>query len=84
MAKRILIWAYYTDLNQSQQALECFKNACVNGDFDNEIGFNAYGVVSLSIGKYDDAIIAFKKLLEVAPQSYDGAVAYGYRLLHGG
>ncbi len=67
----------YLDLNKPQEAWENFKNACMKGDFDTEVGFNAYGVVSLMLNKHDDAITAFKRLLEVAPNSYDGSVQLG-------
>jgi len=63
----------YLEQNKNEQAWECFKNACMKGDFDNEIGFSTYGKVSMAIKKFDDAIFAYKKTLELNPAFPDAA-----------
>jgi tetratricopeptide (TPR) repeat protein len=37
------------------------------GDLDNDGGFAAFGKVSFALKKYDDAIFAYKKALELNP-----------------
>lgn len=54
-----------------EKAFECFKAACTKGDLDNESGFTIYANISLSLKKYDDAIFAFTKLLEIKPGAMD-------------
>ena len=47
-----------------EKSWECFKKACTECDFDNvPYGFFTYGKVSTRLGKYDDAIFAYKKAL---------------------
>lgn len=54
-------------LNKKEEAFECFKNACLRADLDNEVGFKVYAQVSMSLKKYSDAITAYSKLLEFNP-----------------
>ncbi|MCL4229848.1 tetratricopeptide repeat protein [Candidatus Dependentiae bacterium] len=61
----------YTQKNEPEKAWECFKNACIKGDFDNEHGFATYGRASLELKKFDDAIFAFEKTLKLNP-NYPG------------
>ncbi|MCL4360817.1 tetratricopeptide repeat protein [Candidatus Dependentiae bacterium] len=48
-------------------AYEAFRKCCLEADFDNEQGFLAYGIICKELKKFDDAIIAFRKLLEIKP-----------------
>jgi len=48
-------------------AWQCYKKACMEADFDTEPGFCVYAQASLALKKYDDAIIGFKKVLELNP-----------------
>lgn len=59
----------YSLRGDNQKAWECYKKACLHGDFDTEIGFTVYAQASLALQKYDDAIIGYKKVLELAPQN---------------
>lgn len=61
----------YTQKKEPEKAWECFKNACLKGDFDNEHGFATYGRASLELKKFDDAIFAFEKTLKINP-NYPG------------
>jgi tetratricopeptide (TPR) repeat protein len=49
---------------EPEKAWECFRNCCMKGDFDNAMGFETWGKVSLRVQKYDDAIFAYKKVIE--------------------
>ncbi len=53
------------------KAWECFKNACIKGDLDNEFGFEMYARSSLSLHKYDDAIYGYQRLLELVPDNIE-------------
>lgn len=57
--------------DNKEKAWECFKNCCTKADLDNEFGFNAYARVSFALKKYDDAIFAYKKLLEFNQNNRD-------------
>lgn len=54
-----------------EQAWECFKKCCMEGDYDVERGFFQYGKISLELHKYDEALIAFKKILQINPYHID-------------
>jgi tetratricopeptide (TPR) repeat protein len=57
----------HLELNEQEKAWECFKKCCTEADLDNEMGFSAFGKCSLQLSKYDDAIFAFNKILEMNP-----------------
>jgi tetratricopeptide (TPR) repeat protein len=67
----------YLFMNKPLQAWECFKNACTQADFDNEKGFGAYGWISFALNKYDEALAAYQKALELNPKSADYASKLG-------
>jgi len=54
---------------EKEKAWECFKNACTKADFDIEFGFSIYGQTSMELKKYDDAIFAYKKMLQFQPDN---------------
>lgn len=57
----------YLENGKKEQAYESFKQCCTKADFDTEIGFNAYGSVCVQLGKYDEAIHAYKSALACKP-----------------
>lgn len=57
----------YLDLGKNDLALEAARNCCTKGDMDNETGFNLYSAVSFRVQKFDEAIIANLKLMEINP-----------------
>lgn len=61
----------YMETEQPELAWQNFKDACTKADLDNETGFAAYAQSSLYLKKYDDAIIACKKVLEFNPANTD-------------
>jgi len=61
----------YLEQGDKQKAFEAFKNSCTKADFDNEIGFGAYGAVAMQLGKHDEAITAYSKALECKPGIYE-------------
>lgn len=61
----------YLDEQEVEKAWECFRKCCLEADLDNEIGFNAYGRVSVMLKKYDEAIFAYKKVIEMTPNDHE-------------
>ncbi len=59
----------YMETEELEKAWECFKNACTLADLDNEGGFIGYAQSSLYLKKYDDAIFACQKILEINPHN---------------
>lgn len=60
----------YNELGNKQKTWQCFKKCCTQADFDtNAASFNMYGLTSMLLEKYDDAIFAYKKSLELDPTS---------------
>ncbi|MBT4855511.1 tetratricopeptide repeat protein [bacterium] len=57
-------------LDEPEEAWQCFKQCCTQADFDNvSQGYALYGDLSIKLHKYEDAILAFSKLLEVEPHA---------------
>lgn len=67
----------YLERKENEKAWECFKNCCTKADLDTDIGFATYGKISLVLQKYDDAIIGFRKTLEISPDYPDAAFNLG-------
>lgn len=59
----------YMEQGDNEKAFEAFKSACTKADFDNNAGFSVYANMSLTLQKYEDAIIGFSKLVELEPNS---------------
>lgn len=57
----------YAERGDQEKAWQCFKDSCTKADLDTDIGYATYGRVSLSIGKFDDAIFGLTKALEIDP-----------------
>lgn len=64
----------YLQRNENERAWECFKNCCTKGDLDDAFGFGMYAKVSVMVQKYDDAIFAYKKVLEFNPGDTESEV----------
>lgn len=64
----------YFEQGQTEQAFEAFKAACTIADLDNASGFTVYANIAMNLQKYDDAIFAYSKLLELQPNSLDCAL----------
>ncbi len=62
----------YIEKGEQEKGWECFKKCCTQADLDNQLGFGMFAKVSLSLKKYDDAIFAYKKVLELSPNTPDG------------
>lgn len=58
----------------TQEAYNCFKQCCTKADLDNEIGFAAYGKLALMNEKFDEALFAYRKLLELDPRNQEGMI----------
>lgn len=61
----------YLERGEQEKAWQFFKDACTKADLDTDIGFATFGKMSLALKKYDDAIIGYKKALEINPQYPD-------------
>lgn len=61
----------YVEQGKKELAWQHFKDACFKGDLDNDMGFSAYGKMSLMLGKYEEAIFAYNKALECNPLDPD-------------
>jgi tetratricopeptide (TPR) repeat protein len=61
----------YMEQNEPEKACEAFRKACMEADLDNEVGFSTYAHCCLHLKKYDEAIFAFKKLLEYNPNNHE-------------
>jgi len=58
--------------NDVQTAFQFIKKSCMEGDFDTEMGFAHYGKLSLMTERYDEARVAYTKLLQLDPQNIEG------------
>ncbi len=59
----------YYAMGKKDEAWQCFKTACLKADFDTVDSFNFYGGISLELKKFDDALLGYKKMLELSPQN---------------
>lgn len=64
----------YVEKGQPEKAHQAFKDACTKADLDNASGYSVYGQMSMNLHKYQDAIFAYSKLLELQPTSIDTAL----------
>lgn len=61
----------YIETGHKDKAWECYKNCCTRADFDNEVGFRAYGLMSLMLHKFEDAAFAYEQLMLLNPRDTD-------------
>ena len=67
----------YLEQGLQEKAWEHFKKCCTQADLDNDLGFNAYGQASIMVKKYDEAIIAYRKALEINPRNGESMFGLG-------
>ena len=67
----------YLETQQLEKAWECFRDACTKGDLDNALGFSTFAKISLSMQKYQDAIFAYKRTLELEPGDHESLFNLG-------
>lgn len=64
----------YLAKDDLETAWQYFKKACTEADLDHDLNiFQLYATTSIYLKKYDDAIFACKKFIELAPQGSDDA-----------
>lgn len=51
----------------NESACEYLKCACTKADLDTDVGFATWGQLAMQVKKYDDAIFAYTKLMEINP-----------------
>lgn len=61
----------FWDQGQYEKAYRSFKKCCLEADFDNEAGYQAYALAAMKLGKYEEAIEIFDKTLSFNPYSPD-------------
>jgi len=61
----------HLERGDQEKAWQCFKDSCTKADLDTDIGFATFAKVSLGLKKYDEAIFAYKKVLEINPNYPD-------------
>lgn len=57
----------YFDQENFEESYIHFKNACLNADLDNEIGFAGFAKASMALHRFEDAIFACKKIIALQP-----------------
>lgn len=57
----------HMERGDQEKAWQCFKDSCTKADLDTDIGFATFAKVSLGLKKFDEAIFAYKKCLEINP-----------------
>lgn len=62
----------YLERGEIEKAWHCFKTCCTKADFDVDHGFATYAQASFNLKKYDEAIAAYEKTLQLNPR-YPGA-----------
>lgn len=72
----------YTAEGDHTTAWEYYKKCCMQGDLDNEAGFNLYAQTSFTLKKFDDAIHGYKKVLELNPNNYVALFRLGNAYYH--
>lgn len=60
-----------------EKAWENFKKCCTQADLDTDLGFSAYGQASVLVKKYDEAIVAYRKALEINPRNNESMFGLG-------
>ena len=67
----------HLELGEKEIAWQYLKKCCTEADLDNELGFNSFGKCSMSLEKYDDALFAFNKMLELNPNNLEAIFNMG-------
>ncbi len=70
----------YYNQGKHEQAWESFRKCCIEADLDNEVGFCAFGKISMVQKKFKDAIMAYERVLGFNPHNeealFNSANAY--------
>lgn len=61
----------HATLGNQKESLEYFKKACTIADLDNQMGFKMYAQAAVYQKEYDQAIWAFQKAIECAPDDQE-------------
>lgn len=61
----------YEAIDKKEQAWECYRTACFKADFDSIDAFAYYVNSCLGLKKYDDALVGYKKILELSPDNIE-------------
>jgi tetratricopeptide (TPR) repeat protein len=72
----------YAAQEDHETAWQYYKKCCMQADMDDESGFNVYAHTSFQLKKYDDAIYAYKKVLEFNPTNYPALFRLGNAYFH--
>lgn len=72
----------YTAQGDHVTAWEHYKKCCTQGDLDNEAGFTIYAQTSFALKKFNDAIYAYKKIIELNPNNYPAIFRLGNAYYH--
>ena len=65
-------WARaFFEEGKKEEALPLFRKACLEADYDTIDGFIGYAECALILNKFDDAIIAFSALHQLAPNNWE-------------
>lgn len=68
----------YLERKELERAWECFRRSCMEADFDHDLlGYSAYGKTSIGLQKYDHAITAYTRLLELDPNNIEAHTNLG-------
>ncbi len=51
-----------------KEANHYFKLCCTKADLDNDMGYSSWGMTSMILKNYEDAICAYSKAIETSPQ----------------
>lgn len=54
--------------DRKMEAYEAFKACCTRADFDNDVGFGAYGNICLTLERAEEAAQAYEKALALNPR----------------
>jgi len=57
----------YIEKGDQEKAWQCFKDSCTKADLDTDIGYATFGRISLGLQKFDEAIWALTKTVELNP-----------------
>src|SRR5262249_47773983 len=58
----------YLEQGNPEKAYHYFRDSCYKGDLDNDVGFSTFGKICIELKRFDDAIEAFKKVIDINPQ----------------
>jgi protein O-mannosyl-transferase len=63
--------------NNFEEAYTYLKKGCTTGDFDNELGYAAFGMICLKLKRLDEALWAYNKTLECVSTHNEALINIG-------